>query len=78
MRTHVNSLAERMGPDERGADLVEVVRGLRRAYRRRDADDATVVFVPGSDTDGFGDRGGDGSTDGSGDGGDGGGGGGGE
>ncbi|MGJ7442585.1 GPP34 family phosphoprotein [Aquipuribacter sp. MA13-6] len=78
MRAHVNALADRMGADQRGADLVEVVRGLRRAYRRKDADDTAVVFVPGSDRDGFGDRGGDGSADGGGDGGDGGGGGGGE
>lgn len=75
MREHVNSLAGLMGTDQRGADLVEVVRGLRRAYGRTAADDAVVVFVPDSDRDGFGDQGGHGSGGGGGDGGDGGGGG---
>ncbi|WP_380166764.1 GPP34 family phosphoprotein [Jannaschia sp. R86511] len=70
LRAHLNGLAPVLGPD-----LLQVVRGLRRAYARTGSDDPGVLVVPGSDRDGFGDQGGQGSADGGGDGGDGGGGG---
>lgn len=70
-REHVNSLAAGMGPE-----LVAVVRAMRQAYGRSGAGDSGVVFVPASDGDGYGDRGGDGGGGAGGDGGDGGGGGG--
>jgi hypothetical protein len=55
---HVNSLAEVMGPG-----LALVVAALRRELRRTDSDGGTVpvVFVPGGDPDGYGDRGGAGN-----------------
>ena len=72
MREHLNSLAAATGPE-----VAEVVMALRRLLGRGgDSGDGIVLFVPGSDNDGYGDGGGSGDSsggDGGGDGGDGGG-----